>query len=339
MKSLSLLPIVALLMAASSFSTAQTYTVTDLGTLPSGTWSVAHGINATGAITGGSDNNTNLSNVVVDRNGSLTDLGTLGGNTGVGNDINASGQIAGYSTNASRTYRAFISNGSTLMDIGDLGGGSAVAYGINDLGQVVGSAVTADLNNHPFLYSSGQMMDLGTLGAPKGVNVWNSAQGINNSGTIVGTSYNARGDFRGFLWSNGAMTQMGTLGGDWSQAYAINNKGQVTGIAYLKNNAAAHAFITLANGTLKDLGLFAGKFSTTWGFGINDSGVVVGQSTFQGTYHAFVYISGKIKDLNRLIPAKSGWVLLEADSINNAGQIVGTGMHNGQEHAFLLTPH
>jgi probable HAF family extracellular repeat protein len=78
---------------------------------------------------------------------------------------------------------------------------------------------------------------------------------------------------------------------------------------------------------MKDLGTFAGKFSTLWGFAINDSGVAVGQSTFQDTYHAFVYRSGTIKDLNTLIPPGSGWELNEAEGINSAGQIVGLGMH------------
>ncbi len=45
-----------------------------------------------------------------------------------------------------------------------------------------------------------------------------------------------------------------------------------------------------------------------------------------------------MKDLNKLIPPGSGWVLVEADGVNDSGQIVGMGMHNGQEHAFLLTP-
>src|ERR1039458_6801494 len=133
------------------------------------------------------------------------------------------------------------------------------------------------------------------------------------------------------------MTKMGTLGGFWSQAYAINNKGQVTGLAYTKNGSA-HAFIAnCAPCPLKDLGTFAGSTSTVWGFGINDSGVVVGQSSFQGTYHAFVYSGGKIKDLNVMIPAGSAWVLIDAESINATGQIVGMGTHNGQEHAYLLT--
>jgi hypothetical protein len=45
-----------------------------------------------------------------------------------------------------------------------------------------------------------------------------------------------------------------------------------------------------------------------------------------------------MKDLNKLIPSGSGWVLEQAFAINNAGQIVGTGTINGKEHGFLLTP-
>ncbi len=328
-----------ILTAASSLCAAQTsYAVTDLGTLSSNGYSVARAINATAEVTGAAgNNNSNLSDIFFYSNGTMTSLGTLGGTSGIGNAINASGQVAGYSQNSSQTYRAFLSSGSTLTDIGDLGGGSAVAYGINDLGFVVGSAVTAKGENHPFLYRNGRMTDLGTLGSSNN-DWWNSAQGVNNSGAVAGTSYDAQGNFFGFVWKNGKMTKMGTLGGQWSQAYAINNKGQVTGLAYTKNGSA-HAFIANC-GTcpLKDLGTFAGSTSTVWGFGINDSGIVVGQSTFQGTYHAFVYSSGKIKDLNGMIPAGSGWVLIDAEGINATGQIVGMGTHNGQEHAYLLTP-
>jgi probable HAF family extracellular repeat protein len=329
------------LTAISAPIQAQTsYTVTDLGTLTSNGFSVAKGINATAQITGSTGpNDSSLSDVFTYSDGIMTSLGTLGGNSGIGNGINASGQIAGYSENASGTYRAFLSNGGTLIDIGDLGGGSAVAYAINDSGQVVGSSVTRNGSNHPFLYSGGTMTDLGTLGSPKGNDWWNSAQGVNNSGMVVGTSYDATGNFLGFVWFNGKIHKMGTLGGLWSQAYAINNKGQVTGIGYTKNGLA-HAF--LANcGTcqLKDIGTLSGATGTAWGFGINDSGVVVGQSTSGGSVdHAFVYSGGKMKDLNDMIPTGSGWILMEANGINASGQIVGSGTHNGLEHAFLLTP-
>jgi probable HAF family extracellular repeat protein len=325
-------------VATSVFCAAQRYTVTDLGTLPGDDYSLARAINASGAVVGAAGvTNSPSSTVLLYSNGQLLNLGTLGGQSGIGNGINASGQVTGYSQNASRTYRAFISNGNTLTDIGDLGGGSAVACGINDLGQVVGSAVTTDLSNHPFLYSNGKMVDLGTLGSPDGNEWWNVAMAVNNSGVVVGTSYDAQGNFFGFLWKNGTMTKMGTLGGAWSQANGINRKGQVTGVAYT-TSGDAHGFIASAKGLMKDLGLLDGPYSTVWGLGINDAGAVVGRSTFQDTYHAFVYRGGKIKDLNGLIPKNSGWVLVEASGINNGGQITGNGTHNGQNHAFLLTP-
>jgi probable HAF family extracellular repeat protein len=325
-----------LLTAAATIGAAQTYTMTDLGVLPGASWSAGDGINASGEVVGASGPD-GASNAFVYSNGTLTNLGTLGGHTGVGNGINASGQAAGYATNT-RTYRAFISNGDTLTDIGDLGGGSAVAYGINDAGQVVGSSVTSTGANHPFLYSNGRMIDLGTLGSPDNVNWWNSAQGVNNSGVVAGTSYDAQGNFFGFVWSNGKMTKIGTLGGSWSQAWAINNNGQVTGNAYTKTGAS-HAFLRSASGKLQDLGVVGGTSGTSWGFGVNDTGVVVGQSTFQSTYHAFVYIGGKMKDLNKLVSHASGWVLIDAHGINNAGQIACTGMRSdGSQHAFLLTP-
>jgi probable HAF family extracellular repeat protein len=330
---------ISLLISAASFCAAQTsYTITDLGTLSANGYSVAQAINTTAQVTGASgNNNSNVSDIFVYENGAMTNLGTLGGTSGIGNAINASGQVAGYSQNSSNTYRAFLSSGGTLIDIGDLGGGSAVAYGINDLGMVVGSGVTTNGENHPFLYHNGRMIDLGTLGS-RNNDWWNVASGINNSGVVTGTSYDANGNFFGFVWKNGKMVKMGTLGGAWSQGNAINNKNQITGIAYLKNGLA-HAFITNC-GTcpLKDLGTFAGNTSTVWGVAINDSGVVVGKSTFGGTYHAYVYSNGKIKDLNNLIPTGSGWVLIDARGINTAGQIVGMGTQNGQEHAYMLTP-
>jgi probable HAF family extracellular repeat protein len=334
---------VAILIIAclSSLCIAQaTYTFTDLGAIQSNGFSVAKGVNATAQVTGSTGpNDGSTSEVFSYSDNAMTGLGTLGGDSGIGNAINASGEIAGYSTNAYGTYRAFLAINGTLTDIGDLGGGSAVAYGINDLGQVVGSAVTSDGSNHPFLYSNGKMIDLGTLGSPEGSSWWNSAQGVNNSGEVTGTSYTAKSGFFAFLWSKGKMTKMGTLGGPYSQGYAINNQGQVTGIAYLKNGEA-HAFIAnCATCKLKDLGAF-GSTGTTWGFGINDSGVVVGQGSCgcEAGYVAFVYSNGKLQDLNKLIPAGTGWTLIEAAAINDAGQIVGTAIRGQEEHGYLLTP-
>jgi hypothetical protein len=45
-----------------------------------------------------------------------------------------------------------------------------------------------------------------------------------------------------------------------------------------------------------------------------------------------------MQDLNTLIRAGSGWILISVSDINVWGQIVGSGTLNGQPHGFLLTP-
>jgi len=56
------------------------------------------------------------------------------------------------------------------------------------------------------------------------------------------------------------------------------------------------------------------------------------------TAHALLWQNGTMTDLQTQIPADSGWLLQQADAINDRGQIGGIGLHNGQIHAFLLTP-
>jgi probable HAF family extracellular repeat protein len=341
MKSSSLIRFAWLLLFATAASScfAQTYSMIDIGAPAGDTFAVPRAINASGQITGaaGPGGDSGNSGVFIYGNGKFAYLGTLGGDSGVGNAINSSAQVAGYSTDYAGTYRAFISKGKSLVDIGDLGGGSAVAYGINDAGAVVGSSVTADGSNHPFLYLNGKMIDLGTLGSPQGNDWWNSAEGINKSGVAVGYSYTSGGPFRGFAWAKGKMMELGTLGGSYSQAYAINNHNQVTGIAYLANGAA-HAFIADASGKMKYLGALQ-EDGDSWGFAINNSAVVVGQTQLNnGAVHAFVYNGTKMLDLNTLVPPGS-LTLIEADGVNDAGQIVCTGEDNqGNLHTMLLTP-
>jgi probable HAF family extracellular repeat protein len=337
------IPILLLLTASYPLALAQTYSVKDLGSVvgPAG-FSVGRAINASDEVTGQSGPaNGSVGDVFV-YSKNMTSLGTLpGGGNAFGIGINASGQVAGGGTNATGAYRAFISKGKTLIDIGDLGGGTAYAEGINDSGQVAGESATTTIGSEPFLYTNGTMIGLGNLGSNAG---WATARGINNAGTVVGSSWTAQFLLHGFAWSSGTMTDLGTLGGIFSQAWAINKSGQITGVANLANGAE-HAFITTIGGTMQDLGVLGElgdnpAYAWSWGYAINDSGVVVGQASaaVTGDYHAFVYNSVGMQDLNTLIPP-SKWVMFEARGINSAGQIVCTGSDSaGNQHAFLLTP-
>src|SRR5215813_11962178 len=113
----------------SASASAQTYTIKDLGTL-GGSYAQAHGINASGQITGASSlaNNTTGHSFLYTA-GTLKDIGSLGGTNSVGLAINKSGQIAGYSTLSNGSYRGFIYANGTMTALPTLGGNYSAAYG------------------------------------------------------------------------------------------------------------------------------------------------------------------------------------------------------------------
>jgi probable HAF family extracellular repeat protein len=170
-----------------------------------------------------------------------------------------------------------------------------------------------------------------------------AATAINRFGQVVGSS-DDNGSFYAFIWSRTAgMKNLGKLPGyDSSVASAINDLGQVAGESdCLSCSLEEHAVLWgKTKGSMLDLGVLPGG-SVSAAEGINNAGQVVGVSDFSGRLHAFVWSpSTGMLDLNSLIPANSGWVLIGATAINDQGQIVGEGTLNGQQtpEAFLLTP-
>ncbi len=163
-------------------------TYQDLGTLPGGDWSAAYAINASGTVVGYGDLASGLFCAMVwNPDGSVTQLGTLGGANSYATAVNDSGEVVGHADTASGYDNAFLETGGVMQDLGTLDGGSSYAYGINDSGVIVGYSWSEDGNNpEAFVYSDGAMQDLNSL-IPGGSG-WQllEAYSINASGDITG---------------------------------------------------------------------------------------------------------------------------------------------------------
>ena len=150
----------SLLALAPVAARAQSYTLTDLGTL-GGTSSLGFGVNASGQVTGqsttaGGSTHAFLSGPSGAPLTAANDLGTLGGTNSYGNGVNASGQVVGDSDTASGADHAFLFSGGVLTDLNTLiapGSGFTLvyAYGISDTGFISGYGINSSGQQDAFL--------------------------------------------------------------------------------------------------------------------------------------------------------------------------------------------
>ena len=249
------------------------------------------------------------------------------------------------------------------------------AYGINDAGVVSGGAATPSqtdgLAQTAFLWFNGKMKSLGTLGGSKCPQCSSEAGGPNaedESALISETALTDPNgeDFCGFgthlqcraaIWKEGVMTALRNLpGGHNSQAYSINNNGQVAGFAengILDSTCIVpsqvmryDAALWEPDGYIRELAPLPGD-TVSFAFGMNIEGEVVGVSGLcsnvslppnatPGGPHAVLWEKdGSATDLGSL---PGGVMNNVAGSINDLGQVVGTSvLSDGTVHSFLWT--
>jgi probable HAF family extracellular repeat protein len=322
------------------------YSVITLGSL-GGTISVPLGVNNQGEVVGVSYTANNAAgHAFLYRHGRMTDLGTLGGTMSGATDINDRGTVVGMSNIApgSHQFDAFLERGGKLTDLGPVNQGVVLGGSVSINADGVVSGISAG-GFDAFIERHGSDIDLGSLAG-----LGSLARDLNASGQVVGLSgtgvlpaANGRSQptvfFHAFRASHGTMSDLGTLGGANSSANSINDRGAVVGYSFTANDAAIHAFL-YSHGTMTDLGTLGGRDSVA--AAINDKGAVVGGSlTSISANHGFIDQHGRMVDLNSLIPASSGFVITNAQDINDRGQIVAEGYETSapRDHlAFLLDP-
>ena len=164
---------------------------------------------------------------------------------------------------------------------------------IDDSGRVVGLAWVMGLPvfSHAFLWEAGSgMKDLGTLGS-RGI-ATSEAHCINNSGQVVGST-SVPGGYHAFLWDAGrGMRDLGTLEERWSDALAVNNKGEVVGFVKTADHVWPDTAVLFADSEVIDLNDMidpASGWHLVEATAINDLGQIVGQGQNSvGQIHAFL---------------------------------------------------
>ncbi|HEU5042379.1 MAG TPA: hypothetical protein VFT84_16245 [Gemmatimonadales bacterium] len=216
-------------------------------------------------------------------NGVMRELPPIGGHHSFAADVNNPGEVVGWAETAVHDstcvddqvlqFLAVVwdpkagSSGAVkaraLRPLGDNSASAATA--INDRGQVVGisgdcdQAVGRFSARHAVIWQkNGKPTEIPNLGGT----TWHTPMDINERGDVVGFSNpegpgDPEGDFiaQAFFWAYGADTvvNIGTLDGDpLSEAFAINESGQVVGVSFGDPVRGARAFL-YEDGVLKNL--------------------------------------------------------------------------------------
>ena len=192
-------------------------------------------------------------------NGSMHDLGALGGFISSATAINNLGQVVGLAATTSGVGHAFVYEGS-MRDLASSLSNFSQATAVNNLGQAVGSIGPASAA-HAALFTGGAVTDLGANGGVSAV-----ANGINDTGWIVGTVYESADQtfppfnnhtYYAFLYRDGVFLKLGNPGGH-SYAAAINGGGWVVGYSSdeptaLNLNSRATLYVDGVSYDLNDL--------------------------------------------------------------------------------------
>ena len=303
--------------AGPALAAVRTSTAVDLGTLPGGTHSSAVAINSAAQVVGQSGTTGGENHAALWENGTVTDLGTLGGRTAIALAISNAGEVVGSSETAGGTVRAFLWKEGVMTDLGTPGGTGSQAVGINDRGQILLGGSDGSVG----IWERGVITPLPLPAGSTGC----TPIGLNAAGRAVGACGFSQGA-RSVLWDRSGITDLGTLGGSFTVATAISASGRVVGVARLSLDVGSRPFLW-HNGTLIDLS----TQGAPTGFipnAINAAGQIVGDLGGGGHVRAILWQHGTAIDLDTP-PGQDSF----AFGINASGEVVG---HTGS-HATLWT--
>jgi probable HAF family extracellular repeat protein len=164
-------------------------------------------------------------------NGTMTDLGNLGGTFSIGQCANNRGEVIGQSNlPGDKTSHAFLWRNGKMKDLGTLGGPNSEAIWINDAGDIAGSADLPAKDIHDaVIWRHGHIKDLGTVAG----DACSRGRAINSRGVVVGGSSDCVNFLHAFVWeAGGPMRDLNKLirpgsGLQLTNAFNINDRGEI----------------------------------------------------------------------------------------------------------------
>jgi probable HAF family extracellular repeat protein len=153
--------------------------LTDLGLLPGegGIFTGASGVNGSNEVVGSGDNRESMLRAFLWRNGTMTDLGTLGGPQAAAYAINNSGQIVGFAQTSTDADHGFIDSGGRMTDLGL----NVFPHAINNNGVIVGGGGCGAA----IIVSGGVCQNLQNLIPAGSGYTLQEAKGVNDRGQII----------------------------------------------------------------------------------------------------------------------------------------------------------
>ena len=338
----------ALILAALFLTTG--WTIRELGTLPSGGFSVAHAINNGGMVAGIAGPSSGVMRAVWwDAGpGAIHEIPTpvVPGRFSSADGINDKGAIVGRMGTPTSDSHGFKWQFGVLTDL--TAPSTSIAYAISPSNNIAGQWTVAGTPPRSYAVVWGG----GTPGTPfalGGFGGWvDFTADVADSPVAAGTAA-FTGPLRrhAFVWISGSMRDLGTLGGtnSFGRSLLVGTWPDPTEASIFvagESEIIPGSFDTRAfiynMGTLQNIGTLPGCTQTTT-YAINKSKHVVGTCSGTGISRAWLWNGSTMVDLATLIDPAEGWDQLQvAYDINNSGQIVGGGIHHGLGRAFVMTP-
>jgi len=251
----------------------------------------------------------------------ITDLPLLpGGTYASAYAINDTGKIVGMANDASGAFRTveWVNGQIAVMPDLSANGGLCVPEDLNDAGESAGRQSISGFFSYAIHWDAQNNVSA-LPGLAGGSSALNTAHAINASGQIVGGAQQGGPNYWGHavVWFQGALqADLGFLGGGtYSEAYGLNDLGDVVGVAALANTNQ-HAFLW-QNGQYTDLSTWSGGGASSKAYAINNHGDIVGLNANV----ASIWRNGAVQAL----PMPQGLsAFTPAIDINDAGHIIAT---------------